>query len=204
MAAENLKSTSITNLDASPVTENTRGSGAAAYQYTIEDTIAATAAGVAATTSTYQLVRIPSNAKIKSVVLATSTALDTHSGSTIVFDVNLAFSDSTTDGTPASLQGLLPTTANTGATTSVASYSSPNKLFGQVTPTSNSAAYGPTDIVFNGIGSTYPLSKITNTELWSLFGFSEAQGNFDLLLYISTAATTGAAGTIYGRIVFVV
>jgi hypothetical protein len=210
MAADTLKSTSITNADASPVTENTRGTGATAYSYTIEDTVVCTATGIATLASTYRMVRVPSNAKIKSVVIATDKALDSHSSSTLAFDVNVAFSDSTTDGTQAQYQGLIPTTAG-NATTTVASYSSPNKLYGTVTPSSNTAAYGPTDVVFNGVTSTYPLATIFNTELWSLFGFQnpygvaqDTGGNFDILLYVSTAATTGVAGTIFTRLTYVV
>jgi hypothetical protein len=212
MAAENLKSVAITNLDASPIVENTRGSGAAAYQYTLDDTVAATAAGLTATASTYRLCRIPANAKVKGVILAVSTGLDTNASPTLAFDCNLAFSDSTTDGTPAALQGLIPTSANTGATTTVASYSSPNIIFGTTTGTQAKTTFvkAPSDILFAGVGSNYAIT-FPQTELWSLFGFTnpygvagDSGGFFDLLLYTSIGAATSAAGTIYARINFVV
>jgi hypothetical protein len=205
MTVENLKSTSITNADASPIVANTRGSGAAAYSYTVDDTVTATASGLGSTSTTYRLCRIPANAKVKAVALAVSAALDSNATPLLAFDVNLAFSDSTTDGTPASLQGLIPTSANTGATTTVASYSSPNIIFGTTTGTQAKTTFvkAPVDILFAGVGSAYPIT-FPQTELWSLFGFSEAQGWFDLLLYVSAAGATAAPGTIYGRVSFVV
>lgn len=212
MAAENLKSSSITNLDASPIVANTRGSGAAAYQYGVDDTIAATASGLGTIGSTYRMCRIPVNAKIKAVNIGVSTGLDTNASPTLVFDLNLAFSDSTTDGTAVAYQGLIPTTANTGLVTSVATYASPNILFGQTTGTQAKTTFVKTksSVIFNGISTTYPIT-FPQTELWSLFGFTNAYGVagdpggfFDLLLYVSTAAATGAAGTIYASIDFVV
>lgn len=212
MAADTLKSTSITNLDASPVVANTRGSGAPAYSYLVDDTVAPTATGIGTLASTYRLCRIPVEAKVKSVKIAVSTGLDTNASAALVLDCNLAFSDSTTDGTPAALQGLIPTSANTGATTTVATYSSPNLIFGQTTPTQGKTTMVKTkvDYTLNGIGSNY-LIGFPQTELWSLFGFTnnygvamDPGGFFDLLLYVSTAAATGAAGTLYAEIGFVV
>jgi hypothetical protein len=212
MAAENLKSTSITNLDSTPAIANTRGSGASAYTYNVDDTVAATAAGLAATASTYRMCRIPVEAKIKSLSLAVSTGLDTNASPTLVFDLNLAFSDSTTDGTPQTVTGQIPTSANTGATTTVGTYSSPNLLFGQTTGTQAKTTFvkTATSLTFNGVGSNYAIT-FPQTELWSLFGFTnpysvalDCGGFFDLLLYTSTGAATGVAGTIYAKIEFVV
>lgn len=210
MAADTLKSTSITNLDASPVTENTRGTGAGAYRYIVDDTVVCTATGIGTLASTYRMVRVPSNAKIKSARFATSAALDSNSAPALAIDFNMAFSDSTVDGTQAAYQGLIPTTAG-NATTSVASYASPNKLFGTWTITSHTAAQAPTDLLFNGVNATYPMASIFDTELWSLFGFQnpygvamDPGGFFDLLLYVSTAAATGVSGTLYTSLDFTV
>jgi hypothetical protein len=213
MTVENLKSASITNLDASPVVANVHGTGAAAYQYIVSDTVAPTASGLGSTTSTYRIVRIPSNAKVTSVKLAVGAALDSNASPTLVFDLNLAFSDSTVDGTQPTLQGTIPTSANTGATTTIASYSSPNIIFGQTTGTQAKTTMVQTkvDFTFNGSQTNYPIKSLNGTELWSLFGFtnpySVAQdpgGYFDLLAYVSTAAATGVAGTVYGEIAYVV
>lgn len=213
MAAENLKSASITNDDASPPTANTRGSGAPAYLYTVEDYCSPTASGLGSTGSTYQLVRIPVNAKVKSVNLVIGANLDSNASPALVFDLNLAFSDSTVDGTQATLQAGIPTTANTGAITTVASYTSPNIIFGQTTGTQakTTLVKSKVDFVFNGNQTNYPISKVIGTELWSIFGFtnpySVAQdpgGFFDLLAYVSTGAATGVAGTLAAQVTYVV
>lgn len=67
MAVENLKSTSVTNDDATPITFNTAGAGASAAPQIIDDF--ATVSAAASLTSTYRLVRVPTTAKIKSVVI---------------------------------------------------------------------------------------------------------------------------------------
>lgn len=213
MTVENLKSASITNLDASPVVPNVRGTGATAYFYAVEDTASPTASGLGSAGSTYRICRIPSNAKVKGAKLAVSTGLDTNASPTLVTDLNLAFSDSTVDGTQAQYQGTIPTSANTGAVTTVASYSSPNKIFGSTTATQNKTTLVQTkvDFLFNGSQSNYPMATVFDTELWSLFGFTnpygvalDPGGFFDLLVYVATGAATGAAGTLFGEIDYVV
>src|SRR5262245_3162497 len=143
MAAEQIKSTSITNLDTVPIIPNTAAQGAAGRPAIVDDTCAVAATPIQSTKSIYRLVRIPTGAIIKSVVIATSAGLDTGSHA-LVMDFNLAWSDATNDGTPlafqlgtlglAATEAVIPTTANDGSTTTtVAAYSSPNKLFGSVT-----------------------------------------------------------------------
>src|SRR5262249_5376526 len=136
---------------------------------------------------------------------------DAASAKTVAFDLNLIFSDSTIDGTQANLQNLIPTTANTGGTTSIASYSSPNKIFGTVIETSNTAAYVSGNLLFNGIGTTYNFLGLTQQPLWQTFGFTDGRGSpadpngyFDLLVYVSTAATTAQACNIYGRVEYTI
>jgi len=210
VAADTVKSTSITNLDATPYIQNTTGEGAPGYQRVVDDYVAVTSAGIATIASYYKVVRVPASAKVKSVVVAESTELDTHNADTLVFDVNWIWSDSTIDGTPGGVQGLIPQRANTGTTTSIASYTTPNLIYGQITPVYN-AVYGPTDVVFNGSRTYYPFVNtdgsadpgLTTSPLWDLFGFSYDQGFFDLMLYVSTAASTGAAGYLYVRVSYV-
>lgn len=98
MATEALKSTSVTNLDASPIVPNTNGEGGPGRMHVSNDHVATTA-GVT-TGSTYKLVRIPTTAKVKRVLLTNAAQ-----GATGAVDIDVAHSDSTTDGTPASLQG---------------------------------------------------------------------------------------------------
>lgn len=210
MAADVGKSVAIQGLDATPYIPQTSGQGAPDIVQVQDDVVAATATGLGTAKSSYRLCRIPTGAHIKSVLLATDVALDsgTHA---LVFDINIAFSDSTIDGTPANVQGLIPTTANTGATTTLATYSSPNIMFGTINNTSASVRLARTDVTFNGSNTNYPMTTLTLTPLWQLFGFVDGRGNpadpngyFDLFLVNSTVAGTGAAGNIYGRIEYTV
>ena len=209
MAADTAKSTAITNLDANPRQMQSAGQGASGALKVIDDVCACTATGIDTLASTYRLCRFPTGAIPKSVVIAADKILDSHNADTLVIDVNLAFSDSTVDGTPANVQGLIPTSANTGATTTVAAYSSPNLIFGQITPV-YTVIYGPSDVIFNGSRTTYPMTTLTLQPLWQTFGFVDGRSNpadpngfFDLLLYVSTAGTTGAAANIYGKVSYV-
>lgn len=212
MAAETLKSTTITNYDALPAQPVTSGMGSPYRVLQVDDFIACTAVGIGTATSSYRLCRFPTWAKVKALTIATDVALDTNASPTLAWDINVAFSEDTTDFTPVSLQALIPTTANTGATTTLASYTAPNKIFGSAsTPfsTQHTVGYGPTDVGFAGSQTTYNLTKLAFQPLWQTFGFvdgrgnpSDPGGNFDILIYISTGAATGAAGNIYARLTY--
>lgn len=209
MAKDAVLSQAITNADATPYVPNSAGQGAGARPVTVKDFVAATAAGLGTAGSYYKLCRIPTGAILESVQLATDKAPDAASAKTVAFDLNLIFSDSTIDGTQAALQGLIPTTANTGGTTTIASYTSPNKIFGTVIESSNTVAYGPNEVIFNGIGTTYNFLGLTQEPLWQTFGFTDGRGSpadpngyFDLLVYVATAATTGQACNIYGKVTY--
>lgn len=222
MAAEQIKSLSITNLDANPIVQPTAGYGSGGRTVITDDYAACAAVPLASTKSFYRLVRIPTGAIMKSLSVATSTALDTGTHA-LVFDFNIAWADATTiDQCPlafqlgtlglAATEAVIPTTANDGATTTtISAYSSPNKLFGTINNTSASVAYGPTDIIFNGVTATYTLPKIIQQPLWQTFGFVDGRGNpadpggyFDIIAYVSTAAGTGAAGQLYTRATYVI
>ena len=207
MAADTLKSQSLTNADATPYVPNTAGVGAAGRTVIIDDACAVTATGIGTSASTYKLVRVPTGALVKEVHIATDVLLDsgTHA---LAFDLNWIFSDSTIDGTQAALQGLIPTTANTGATTTIASYTAPNKMYGTVTP--GASLTGPIEYTLNGSRTNYPLVSLLQQPLWQQFGFVDGRGNpadpggyFDLMAYVSTPAGTGVAGNILGRVKYV-
>lgn len=212
MAAEQIKSLSITNLDTTPFIYNTSAQGAAGRVARVDDYVACAATPLQSTKSFYRLVRIPTGAIPKSLFIATSTALDTGTHA-LAFDLNIAWSDSTIDGTPSNFlpasatEAQIPTTANDGATTTtIAAYSAPNKLFGNINNTSASVAYTSGELVLNGVTATYTVAKITSQPLWQTFGFVDGRGNpadpggyFDILAYVATAAGTGAAGTLYCR-----
>lgn len=208
MAKDAVKSTSIANLDSTPIIANNSTSGAPGHTISVDDFCSATAAGLNTAGSFYKVLRVPSHAFIESVALFTDAAPDAASAKTVAFDVSWIFSDSTDDGTPSFLQGLIPTSANTGGTTSIASYSSPNKMFGTVIETSNTLPYGPIDVTFNGLGGNYSFTGgFLSQPLFQLLGFTDGRGQpsdpggyFDLLVYVATAATTGAAANIYARV----
>jgi hypothetical protein len=215
MAAEQLKSQSITNLDNTPIVPNSAAQGAASHFRYIDDFVAATAVGVASTKSIYRLIRIPTGAIPKSLTILTTAALDTGTHA-LAFDLNIVWADDTrylpnSIPAPAAGEATIPTTANDGATTTtVAAYSSPNIMFGTINNASASAAYNSGDLIANGSQTNYPLNVITMQPLWQTLGFVDGRGNpddpggyFDLMAYISTAAGTGAAGKIYARMGFV-
>lgn len=222
MAADNVKSLQITNLDATPILAATRGQGAACMTFQLDDYVAATATGLGTTGSWYKLCRMPTGAIIKKFVVSSDAALDTNSAPALAIDVNFIFSDSTTDGTPVGLQGLIPlNTAVGGTPTTITSYTTPNILMGSVLAAP--AAVGgvvqkgyitPFDIAdWAGYpaasytrGGTNPFSYADRQlPLWDVFGFTlpsnsavpaDPGGFFDVFLYVSAAAATGAAGNI--------
>jgi hypothetical protein len=207
----NIYSASITNLDAiDPSVAISAGQGGATRLYEVDDYAACTAGGIATAGSYYRMVRFPTSAIIKSFVFATDVAVDTSATASLALDFNIAFSDSTIDGTPSNYQALVPTTALGGATTTFASYSSPNKMFGAavVQPTAN-AAWAPTDYWLKGITSTFTVLLVTQQPLWQTFGFTAAAGqnqnpggNFDMTAYVATAAGTGHAGNLIGKVTY--
>jgi len=216
MAAEQIKSTSITNLDATPIVPNTSAQGAAGRPAVVDDWAACSGTPLQSTKSFYRLVRIPTGAIVKSLIIATDKALDSGTP-TLAFDINVAWSDSLTDGTPiafqlatrglATTEAVIPTTAYDGSTmTTISAYSAPNKLFGTVTPSSNSVAYLSGDLVFNGNNTNLAYTKITSQPMWQYFGFVDGRGNpadpggyFDIIAYVVTAANVGVAGNLYCR-----
>jgi len=227
---DTLKSINITNLDAlgtsssgtipTPLQKNSSGEWGPGGIQTVDGYCTVTAAGIhAATKSTYRLVRFPVEAKIKDVNVLSVGVLDAGTSQTLAIDFNLAFSDSTVDGTSVANQGLIPTTAGAGATTTVASYSSPNILWGTVTQSGNNVALARTNITFNGtnFSSTtltntlvVPYVGYTNIPIWKLFTFVNAQGYeaqpngfFDLLAVTSVVAATGGTGSLYASVDYI-
>lgn len=105
MAADALKSTSITNLDAQPVIQNTSGQGAPDQLHAIDDSLTPTATGIATAASTYKMVRVPTTVKLKRLTLFADGQLDSNGAPTLTVKVGAFFSDSTVDGTAPANQG---------------------------------------------------------------------------------------------------
>jgi hypothetical protein len=179
MSADTLKSASITTLDGAAsngttTTQLTAGVGAAGREHNHSDYVAATAAGLADTTSTYKMVRLPTSAIIKSASLYTKAALDSNGSPTLAVDLGAYYSDSTIDGTPASLQG----------TSISASCFVSNKTFGSGTALNIDAVSNLN-------------ANLRNSPLWKQVGLSADPGGYiDLVLAVHTGAATGVAGNI--------
>jgi hypothetical protein len=173
MAGSNLKSPSIANLDASPIVTNMEGAGAPGTIRENSDFVVPNSGDD--NTSVYKIVRIPTAANLKAVYIM-SKIVSAGSG-----DINIAYSDSTTDGTSVSRQGLIPQISAAN-----------NKLFGAAQ--SLVLAGVRTDFTYKGIF----LPKHRNMELWAALidlgcteFTSDPGGCFDLQINITTAVTTG-------------
>ncbi len=165
MALVHVKSTSVTNLDASPAVANTAGEGG---QGAIKDiTGIATGTASANIDSTFQMVRVASNCKIKRIWLQTENQ------TVGVTDVGLYYA---TDGTGAHATTLLVAAAI-------------DRLF--FATSINLATTTIQDVTCNPVTSTYTPSK-RNMPLWQAAGLTtDPGGYFDIVLSLTTAITTG-------------
>jgi hypothetical protein len=197
-------------MNSNPIIRNTSGAGASGATRHVDGVCAVAATPVQSAKSVYRICRFPSNARLKSVTVATDVPLDTGTHA-LVMDFNIAFSDSPIDGTPAVFlpasagEAVIPTTDRDGVTmTTVAAYSSPNLIFGQVNNPSASLRLKPTEILMQGTIANYGFLALTQQPIWQALGLaSDPFGNFDLIAYVSTGAGTGAAGNLYGRVSYV-
>lgn len=164
MAVDHVKSTFITNLDASPAVMNTAGEGASGLTKTIEGS----AVGVAASSidATYQFVRVPSNCKVKKVWMESAAqAVGT-------IDIGVYFATDGQGGKPLALLAA----AAISRTLFAAAYSV-------------AAASQPTEIT-NQSGN-YTIDKRTQP-LWQAAGLTADPGGFfDIVGTLATAITTG-------------
>ena len=169
MTVETLNSTGITNLDTVPVKANATGNGASGYLREVDGY--ATVSASASATSTYRLVRVPSNCKMKSLIWE-SEAMGAGK-----FNLSAYYSSSTMDGTLPANQGVIvPTTGDQFFASDIDAAS----------------AIVPTNYV-NESGN-YTLDK-RGKALWDALGLSSDPGGyFDIVAVVhTTAVTTGAA-----------
>lgn len=177
MAADTVKSASITSLDAAaqslsaPLTE---GIGAPGRLVDHSDYVAVTTGGLASTSSTYKMIRLPTSCTIKLARLFTKSGLDSSTG--LAINLGAYYSDSTQDGTPPSLQGTL-----ISATCFVSA-----KAFGQSSAGSEIDALSNLD------------ANLRNVQLWQQVGLSTDPGGYiDIVLAVQAAASgTAAAGNV--------
>lgn len=220
MTVETLSSTNITNLDATPMIFQTAGEGSPGQDAIQSDNVAHTSAFGSAAKNTSRQARFPTQAKVKHVYIYTK-GLDSNVAATLTLDLNVAFSDSKTDGTPPGArdgttgEGLIPQSALTGAVTNLSSYTSANKMFGSAYAVANSGAVKYTEVTFN---NTYT-PALALQPMWAVMGGTGAAsaapfaagggfaqqsngqidnpgGFFDMLAVVSGTAATAATGSI--------
>lgn len=177
MTTEALKSTSITNLDASPPVPNTAGRGAPGFIKAVNGYVTVSASMAAG--STYRLVRLPSNAVIKLL------QFESEAQGAGKFQLGVYYSDSTVDGTP---QTVTPSTA-----ISV-------KLFAD--DIDCASAVLPGDKTFY-TGGGYTLNK-RDQPLWQAAGLSADPGGYlDIVATVHTTDVTTGTGKLGVMAMFV-
>lgn len=191
-AVENIKSSSITDFDATPPLVHSAGVGAPGILHQVDGSAAVTGTTSSAG-STYQLCRVPVNAIVKSVKLW----LD-YASTTITIDTGVTFSTSPSDGTPSADQpatfGGAPTYANTIA---VGSTGSAQALF--TDGLALAAVVEPTE--YSGQTNATVAGSYTSVQrqqpLWQVLGLaSPPAGNFDITCTLHAGDNAGAAAVI--------
>ena len=169
MGILNYKSTSITNSDTAPATFNTAGLGGSAKFKVSTDYVTTGSADSA--TSTYRMIRLPSNAVVKQI-LCEAAAMSAGK-----FKLSVYYSDSVSD---AGISGL-----NSGAVSTAG-----DQLFIATDGLVATSAVALAD--YTNSSGNYTIN-LRNTELWSCCGLTTDPGGFFDLVYIcTTAVTTGA------------
>jgi hypothetical protein len=206
MVAQNIGSASIIALDSFPVQKPDTGQGAPGESQIVNDAVALTTGGLSTTTSSYQMVRLPSTCKLKSLQLQTDTLLDTGGlAAALVIYVGAQYSDAPVSGNVGNanangpiLDGTPPSSAGTVIS---------KEAFGTIT---NPAAFSRTEVIGNagaqswgsGAGNNQMIAK--NQPLWQALGLASDPGGYiDVTLYIHTAANTAAAGNVDVQATFV-
>lgn len=175
MAVDHVKSPSITNLDAVPVVQNTAGEGGPAPLKFVDGY--ATAVAASSVGATYQLCRVPSNCKIKSIIF------ESEAQTAGKFDLGVFYATDGVGGKPAAL---LVAAAISAA------------LFGSAIDCASAVL--PTDVTNESL--TYSLDKRT-MPLWQAAGLSsDPGGNFDIVASVITTAVTTGTGKFGIRVAY--
>jgi hypothetical protein len=200
-AGDIIESQNLINMNVPPILMPTSGEGAPCRLFSNDDYVSPTSANVQF--STYTLgPRIPTNAKIKKVMLYTK-GIDTNASQTCTYDINLIFSDAplggiaagqpVNDGTTLTNAGQIPTSALTGAVTSITAYASPNKMFGSAVTL---AASGAVDIQEVTYKNTFTFAD-RFLPLWDVLGYTvDPGGAFNFFIVQEANSATAAAGTL--------
>lgn len=166
MTTEALKSTAITNLDTVPALANTSGEGGLGRLCEIDGYVTVSASMAAL--STYQLVRVPTNAKIKTILF------ESEAQGAGKFNLGVYYSTAKNDGTPVDKQGTAVSSA----------------LF----ITDVDCASAVAIINDTNESGTYTLDKRTQP-LWKAAGLSaDPGGYFDIVATVHTTDVTTGTG----------
>lgn len=177
MAVDHVKSTPVTNLDATPIVPNTVGEGAQGFLRNIEGNAVAVASS--SVDATYQLVRVPSNAKVKEL------RFESAAQGAGKFDIGVYYA---TDGQVGQPTALLAAAAISQA------------LFASAIDCASAVAITN---VTNESG-TYTIEK-RNQPLWQAAGLSSDPGGaFDIVATVVTTAVTTGTGRFGVSVNFVV
>lgn len=168
MAVDHVKSTAITNLDASPRVAPTAGTGGSARLHQINGY--ATAVASSSADATYQLVRVPSDAVIKQIVF------ESEAQTAGKFDLGVYYaSDGSKDGIPTSL---------------LAADAIDQDFFATVIDCASAVL----ETIVTNESATYTLAK-RNQPLWQAVGLSaDPKCNFDIVATVKTTAVTTGTG----------
>lgn len=185
MAADTLKSATITNLDGannappSAVVYASGGDGAPGRRVEVSDFCTPTTGGLASTSSIYKMVRVPSKAFISYIEFMSTAKLDSNASPTLTWDIGAYYSDSISDGTPVANQGT-QISAN---------------CFGAAIATP--AAMTWTQGVNNLTSANY------NVPAWKAAGLSSDPGGFiDIVFAVHAVAATAVSADLRARVAY--
>lgn len=169
MTTETVVSTVLTNLNASPLVRPIAGEGGPAVVYYVNDNFTTTTGD----TGTYRCARFPRNAHVKHVKVWLDGSV-----TTLTADINVAWSNSTVDGTQVTYQGTVPQISAAN-----------NKLFGAAQDLHDTVT--PTDFIAANT-TNFPVGS-NMQPLWQVLGYTVDPGGFFDLYFADTTANSGGA-----------
>jgi hypothetical protein len=192
MAVVTTKSPSIINWDATPMFVPTGGEGAPGLDWMGNDSVPSAVGD--SINSIYRCTRIPVNAKVKRVTLSTTTAV----GGAGAGDIDVAFSDSLTDGTQQQFLNLASPIIQTSGPADNKLFGAAASLIGTATPTLQDKTFQGT---FTFAHQNLPLWQVL-VNLGCTQFLSDPGGFFDIVVKLTTAITV-AAGAVNIMVDFV-
>lgn len=186
--AYNQKSDMVTNLDTIPEVINTAGEKAGNYAKRVLATVTPTAVELGSTTTVYSMVRLPSQCRVKRIVLMADRGLDTSTTTTFAVNVGAAYSDAPGQSPPV-LDGSQLT--NSSVVIDQACFATA-RLFGG-TGGDGAAATRAANIIdlapVNGANKWNVAGH--NKTIWEMLGLATDPGGFiDITLQVQAAPTT--------------